>query len=136
MTVAAPGRRLVIDASGVVDLVTRRPDGPWVADRVAGHRLAGPAHLKAEVLSAVARRYRAGAFTAEETHAALDLLVRLPMEEHAVSGLIPGAWRRRDQLRLADALYVELAEQLATVVVTTDRRLARATSLAVAPPGQ
>lgn len=35
---------------------------------------------------------------------------------------------------LPDALYVELAARLGTVVVTTDQRLARATPLAVAPP--
>lgn len=47
---------------------------------------------------------------------------------------IEGAWGRRDQHSLPDALYVELAYQLGTVVITTDRRLARATPLAVAPP--
>ena len=51
-----------------------------------------------------------------------------------MDGLISGAWKRRDQVSLTDALYVELAAQLDTVVVTTDRRLARATPLAVAPP--
>jgi predicted nucleic acid-binding protein len=42
--------------------------------------------------------------------------------------------RRRHHLSLADALYVELAARLDTVVVTTDHRLSRATPLAVAPP--
>jgi len=34
-----------------------------------------------------------------------------------------GAWARRDQLRLADALYVELAVSLGLSLITTDRRL-------------
>ena len=59
--------------------------------------------------------------------------VALNAEVHALDGLVLGAWARRHNLRLTDALYVELAAQLDTVVVTTDRRLARATPLAVAP---
>jgi predicted nucleic acid-binding protein len=43
-----------------------------------------------------------------------------------------GAWSRRGNIRLVDALYVELASQLGTVVITTDQRLARATTLAEA----
>ena len=45
-----------------------------------------------------------------------------------------GPGRGATTFSLADALYVELAAQLDTVVITTDRRLARATPLAVAPP--
>jgi predicted nucleic acid-binding protein len=40
-----------------------------------------------------------------------------------VTSLLLGAWARRDQLRLADALYVELAATRALALVTTDRRL-------------
>jgi len=61
-------------------------------------------------------------------------VAQLPMEVVQVQTLLAGAWGRRDQHSLPDALYVELAAQLNTVVVTTDRRLARATPLAVAPP--
>ncbi len=42
---------------------------------------------------------------------------------HPVSGLVLGAWARRDQPRLADALYVELAVSLGLSLITTDRRL-------------
>ncbi len=34
-----------------------------------------------------------------------------------------GAWNRRGNLRLVDALYVELAEQLDAPIITTDGRL-------------
>ena len=37
--------------------------------------------------------------------------------------LILGAWARRHRLRLADALYVELATTRGWRLVTTDRRL-------------
>jgi predicted nucleic acid-binding protein len=34
-----------------------------------------------------------------------------------------GAWSRRHRLRLADAVYLELADRLDCLLVTTDRRL-------------
>jgi predicted nucleic acid-binding protein len=58
----------------------------------------------------------------------------MPVDLVDLRELLVGTWARRDQHSLTDALYVELAAQLDTVVVTTDRRLARATPLAVAPP--
>ena len=58
-----------------------------------------------------------------------------PIELVDVGTLLAGTWAAATQRRsLTDALYVELAARLDTVVVTTDRRLARATPLAVAPP--
>lgn len=127
-------QQVVLDASALVDVVARRPHGAWVLDQIADHSVAAPAHLRSEAFSGLGRRFRAGAFTADQTEEALRLLTRMRIIEHPVSALLLSAWARRDQLRLADALYVELAAQLDTVVVTTDRRLARATSLALAPP--
>lgn len=44
-----------------------------------------------------------------------------------MAALLSGAWRRRHDLRLVDALYVELSDQLGDVpLITTDRRLAAA----------
>jgi predicted nucleic acid-binding protein len=39
-------------------------------------------------------------------------------------------WAARDQLRLVDALYVELRTALGAALVTTDGRLARSTAAA------
>lgn len=44
--------------------------------------------------------------------------------------LLDGAWRRRHNLRLVDALYVELATQMDAPVITTDAGLAAASSSA------
>lgn len=52
------------------------------------------------------------------------------LQRHALESLLAGAWARRENLRLVDSLYVELAAQLNAPLVTTDRRLARATPLA------
>ncbi len=125
---------VVLDASAFVELLTGGPNAGWVGDEVECAGLAEPAHFKAEVLSAVGRHHRAGAASEQAVEDSLRRIVDLNAQEHPLDGLLLGAWARRDNLRLAEALYVELAAQLGTVVVTTDRRLARATSLAVAPP--
>jgi predicted nucleic acid-binding protein len=80
------------------------------------------------------RQYRSGIVTEDAVADALLDVAALDVQSHPVESLLAGAWQRRHNVSLADALYVELAAQLDTVVVTTDRRLARATPLAVAPP--
>ena len=47
--------------------------------------------------------------------------------------LLTGAWNRRGNLRLVDALYVELAEQLDAPIITTDERLAATVPQAETP---
>src|SRR5215469_8816103 len=60
-----------------------------------------------------------------DASALVDLLA-LPLSRHDLPPLVAGAWARRADLRLLDALYVELAERLGVRVLTTDHRLARA----------
>lgn len=85
-----------------------------------------PAHFDAEVLSALGRLQRGGALTVAQVDAALDELRRAPVTRHDLAPLVGGAWARRDTLRLADALYVELANTAGLTLLTTDQRLARA----------
>lgn len=128
------GERVVLDASALVDLLIAGPTADWVTEQVSGCEVVAPAHIKSEVLSALGRRARAGSSMTADVDAAIEEVARTRVGAHSLDGLISGAWKRRNQVSLADALYVELAAQLDTVVVTTDRRLARATPLAVAPP--
>ena len=93
--------------------------------------LHAPAHLDLEVLSALGRLHRSGLLSADQVVDRLDRLASADIERHAVGPLMGGAWRRRDQHQLADGLYVELAVKLGCLVLTTDRRLASATSVAV-----
>lgn len=114
---------VVVDASAVVDLLLGGPLGDSVADRLAGHGLHGPAHLDAECFSALGRLNRAGELSATSVQRLLVRLTDAPIARHPVKDLLSGAWARRANLRLADALYVELAEQLDLPLVTTDGRL-------------
>lgn len=95
-----------------------------------GTVLHAPAQLDAEVLSALGRLQRAGELSVAEVETGLGALTALPLTRHPVAELVAGAWARRADLRLSDALYIELAARLKTTVLTTDRRLVRASALA------
>lgn len=113
----------VVDASALVDLLLGNDLGHAVRARLAGHALHVPAHADAEILSAFGRLHRAGALEADSVETMLARLAAAPIERHPVADLVTGAWSRRHQLRLADALYVELATSRSLPLVTTDGRL-------------
>jgi len=114
---------VVADASALVDLLLGNDLGNAVQRRISGHALHAPAHVDAEVLSALGRLQRAGTIEAHAVETMLHHLADAPIQRHPVTTLILGAWGRRHQLRLADALYVELAISLRLPLVTTDGRL-------------
>lgn len=116
---------VVLDAATLVDLLSRTELAAPVAARLRGSILHAPALIDAEVLSALGRLQRAGELTDTDVETALTQLETVPMTRHLIPGLLGGAWARRGALRLTDALYVELADQLDVTVVTTDQRLAR-----------
>ncbi len=113
----------VVDASAVVDLLLGNELGEAVGRRLAGHVLHAPAHLDAEILSALGRLQRSGAIEAGSVESMLTSTAIAPIRRHPVAGPLTGAWARRHQLRLADALYIELATSLDLPLITTDRRL-------------
>jgi len=114
---------VVADASALVDLLLDNELGGPVRHRLAGQVLHAPAHLDAEVCSALGRLHRAGDIEAASVEHMLMALTAAPIQRHPVASLLLGAWARRHELRLADALYVELAAARALPLVTTDRRL-------------
>ncbi len=118
----------VVDASAIVDLLLDNELGDALRRRLAGHALHAPAHLDAEVLSALGRLHRAGDLEAADVESRLRGLVAAPIQRHDVSELLIGTWARRHQLRLADAVYVQLAVSRDLPLVTTDRRLHAAPS--------
>lgn len=122
--------RMIVDASALVDLLVGSSPANEVADRLRGSELHAPAHFDAEVLSALGRLHRADHLTARQTEARVERLATFPVERHALSTLLVGAWKRRHNLRLVDALYVELADQLDMPIITTDNGMAAATSAA------
>jgi predicted nucleic acid-binding protein len=100
--------------------------GVAVRLRMRGHELHRPAHLDAEVLSALGRLHRAGHLAAEDSAAADHELERAPIVRHHLAGLLHGAWKARDRVRTVDALYLELSAKLNAPLLTADARLAEA----------
>jgi predicted nucleic acid-binding protein len=124
-TSVAEPEQFVIDASAVVDLVARTPRASAVGARLRGSVWHAPAHLDAEVLSALGRLERAGKLTAGEAADSLLLRSEIPIKRHPTTPLLLGAWTLRPAVRLVDGLCAELARQLGLPLITTDQRLAR-----------
>lgn len=120
----------MLDASAAVEALLGSSRGSAVRHRMRGTQLHAPAHLDAEVLSALGRLHRAGDVRADTVTAALNELAAAPIARHPLPGLLLDAWLIRDRLRLVDALYVVLSEQLDARLVTTDARLARGSEIA------
>ncbi len=122
----SPPEALVVDASAVVEALLGTDLGVKVRARMRGRQLHAPAHLDAEVLSALGRLHRAGELQQPTVTLALADLAAAPIRRHPLASLLSGAWKRRENQRLADALYAELAASLDSIpVLTTDARLAR-----------
>ena len=124
--------QVVVDASALVDLLLNNERGARVAGRVRRDRLIAPAHIDVEMLSAFGRMERAGELSAKDVVALLLDAQAITVERHLLAGLAAGAWARHQSLRISDAFYVELADQLDVPLITTDLRLARATPRAEA----
>jgi predicted nucleic acid-binding protein len=122
-----PREALVIDASAIVEALLGTNLGIKVRTRMRGHQLHAPAHLDAEVLYALGRLHRAGELPDPAVTAALSELATAPIRRHPLTSLLSGAWTRRENQRLLDALYAELASSLDSApLLTTDARFARA----------
>ncbi len=116
--------KLVVDASAMVDMLVGSERSPALRERVRGNELHVPAHFFAEVLSALGRLHRGGHLTEDEASSRIAQLGSMPVESHDLPDLLAGTWERRHNLRLVDALYVELASELDAILITTDHGLA------------
>lgn len=121
---------LVLDASAWVDLLLNNDNGARVGQRIEQEDLVAPAHIDLEMLSAFARMHRAGDLAAADVQEMLVDARATPIKRHPLTELTAGAWARQSSLRISDAFYVELAVHLDVPLITTDRRLARATPYA------
>lgn len=130
MTSKTVAESVIVDASAMVDLLVGSPIAGAVQKRLRGHELHVPAHFDAEVLSALGRLHRAGELTVHQVTSRLQRVAAAPIQRHLLAAVLAGAWNLRSNLRLVDALYVELASQLDAPVVTTAARLAAASPVA------
>jgi len=118
----------------MVEILLRTDRGERVALSLGDKALHAPAHMEVEVLSAIGRLVRADAIDEDRVEQMLTALASTPLKRHQVTDLLVGAWQKRHNLRLADGLYVELAERLNCRLMTTDTGLSRSTPLALLIP--
>jgi predicted nucleic acid-binding protein len=120
-------RRLVVDASVVVDLLGRFRPEPIEALLFAGDTaVAAPALLDVEVLQALRKLDLQGAIPASRFEL-IDTLRALRIRRYPHASLLAAMWSLRRNVTAYDAAYVALARQLDATLVTRDGRLARAT---------
>ena len=118
---------IVLDASALIDVALAQRKVKWILDQIAGEDVAAPAHQPAEVLSALVRMVRAEALTPDGARKALDAAMGIPQQLVPPSAAhVRRAFALREHIRVADGLYVALADELSCPLVTTDRRLAGA----------
>ena len=125
-------RRLVVDASVVVDLLGRfRPQPIEALLFAADAALAAPALLDVEVLQALRKLDLQGAIPASRDDLT-DSLRALRIRRYPHASLLDEIWALRRNLTAYDATYVALARQLNAALVTRDDRLAGSPGLGIA----
>lgn len=119
----------VVDASVLVAFyASDEPRRAVVAERLtAGDALLAPAHLDAEIVSALRRLARSNAALERVVPAALAHLVGFPIRRTQLAPLLRRMWELRSTVTAYDAAYVALAERLDGPLITCDVRLAAAT---------
>jgi predicted nucleic acid-binding protein len=118
---------IVVDSSVITTaLADDGDDGARSRSRLAGERLVAPELLDLEVASALRKLVAARSLSARRARLALDDLLDLRCQRAPHRPLLGRLWELRGNLTVYDAAYVALAEHLEVVLVTADRRLARA----------
>ncbi len=114
----------MVDAATVVDLICDLPAaGMFRRHLTEADAVAAPAHLDAEVLSALGRLKRSGQLTSETQRVAA--LRTFSARRWPLQPLLPIAWALTDRIAVRDALYVALAASLDATLITSDGRLRR-----------
>ncbi len=118
----------VVDASVLVAFYAADdPRRENVASRLAvGDALFAPAHLDAEIVSALRGLSRPNPALRTAVPGALRHLARLPIRRMPLAPMLQRIWELRDNLTAYDAAYVTLAERLDGPLVTCDAKLAAA----------
>ena len=116
---------IVLDASAVLELLGRTPEGLRIEARllVGEEALHAPHLLDAEVASALRRHCRLGSLSAARASEMLSDLAELRMIRHGHVPLLSRVWSLRQNFTSYDAIYLALAELLDATLITRDGAL-------------
>jgi predicted nucleic acid-binding protein len=99
-----------------------------VAQRLAsGDALFAPAHIDAEVVSALRGLARSSKVVDRSVRRALTHLAGFPLRRMPLAPLLERMWQLRANVTAYDAAYIALAERLDCAFITCDAKLASAT---------
>lgn len=123
----------VVDASALVAFYTADdPRREAVVARLAGgSALLAPAHVDAEVVSALRGIAQRFARLERAVPEALRHLAAFPIRRMPLVPLLDRTWELRTNVTAYDAAYVALAEELEAPVITCDGKLAAASGPAL-----
>lgn len=118
----------VIDASVLaVFYAADDPRHTLVVERLeVGDTLFAPAHLDAEIVSALRGMARSRPALDRAVPGALAHLAGFPIRRMPLAPLLGRMWELRRNITAYDAAYVALAERLDAVLITCDTRLVAA----------
>ena len=120
----------VIDASILApNILAPDSDGDAARGGPRGQALATPERIDLEVASVWRRQVMAGQLETRRADLAVADLLALPLQRIPHRQLLTRCWELRQNLTPYDAAYVALAELLAVVLVTGDKRLSRSPGL-------
>lgn len=121
---------IVVDASAVLEVLVGEPN-PSLASRLATEDVLHAPHLlDTEVLHVLRRLERRRDLTRTQVAAAREQFGALAIDRYPHHPLSERVWELRTSLSAYDATYVSLAEALDATLVTTDRRISRASGVA------
>ena len=119
---------IVVDASAMTEFLLQTPLGLEVEARLlrGTEELHVPHVLDVEVAQALRRLVRRREVSTERAEEALADLADFDLRRHAHVDLLARVWELRDNLTAYDAVYVALAEAIASPLLTCDAPLAAA----------
>lgn len=116
----------VVDSSAVAALLFGEPDGPVIAERIAGASLVAPGLLGFELANVCLIKQRRHVEQSTALAHALTLRSLLGIEEMSVDHDAVVELAATAGLTAYDASYLWLSQQLSAELVTLDRQLERA----------
>ena len=113
----------VVDASAIGSLLFGEPEGPNIANRLSGSRLAAPELLFFEVASVCLKKLKRYPDRRQSILKAFEMLRRLTIESVEVDHAEVVLLAERNEITAYDATYLWLARRLEAELVTLDQRL-------------